>query len=221
MKKYFFLAICLLVAGAASAQRHYGPRRVVRRPAPRHQSDDFYRVKVGITGGVNIANMVDTYNSDFATGTIAGFNAGLTLDVPLAYPLSFAPEVLYSQKGFSGETVDGNFTQRSHFIDVPLLLKIRANRNFNFVVGPQLAFPISVTNTYDNGFSEISKEHYSTSGDKTLVGGVVGIGIDLNNFVELRGRYTMDFSKTSPNDNNYIPNYRNQVWQIGLGIKFQ
>ncbi|WP_428328580.1 porin family protein [Mucilaginibacter sp.] len=221
MKKILFLAICLLVAGSVSAQGYYyGQRRVVRRPPPRRQADDFYRVRVGVAGGLNIANTVDAYNSSFSTGTIAAWHAGLTLDIPLVYPLSFAPEVLYSQKGYSAQTTDGNFTQRSNFIDVPLLAKFRLTPNFNFVVGPQLSFPISTTNTYDNGFAVTERDHYSTTSDKTVVDGVIGVGFDINPNVELRFRYTIDFAQTDDNS-YYVPGYRNQVFQIGLGFKFQ
>lgn len=221
MKKIIFLAMCLLLAGSVSAQNYYhGPRRVVRRPPPRRQSDDFYKVKVGLAGGLNLANTVDAYNAGFSTGTIAAFHAGLTLDIPIAYPFSFAPEVLFSQKGYSAQTNDGNFTQRSNFIDVPLLAKFRLSPNINFVVGPQLSFPISTSNTYDNGFLVTNQEHYNTTQDKTVLDGVIGVGFDINRAVELRVRYTIDFQQTDDNS-YYVPGYRNQVWQIGLGIKFQ
>ncbi len=221
MKKILFLAICLLVAGSISAQNYYnGPRHIVRRPPPRRQGDDFYRAKLGIAGGLNLANTIDAYNSNFSTGTIAAFHAGLTLDIPIIYPLSFAPEVLYSQKGYSAQTADGNFTQRSNFIDVPLLAKFRLSPFVNFVVGPQLSFPISTSNTYDNGFSVTNQEHYNTTHDKTVVDGVIGLGFDLSPNVELRARYTIDFQQTDDNS-YYVPGYRNQVWQIGLGFKFQ
>ena len=220
MKKILLLAICLFtLAGSVSAQGYYGHRRV-RRSAPRNANDDFYKIKVGLAGGLNIADAVDAYNANYTTGSIAAFHVGLTLDVPLIYPLSFAPEVLYSQKGYSAQTTDGNFTQRSNFIDVPLLAKFRLSPFVNFVVGPQLSFPISTTNTYDNGFQETAKEHYDTSNDKTVVAGVIGVGFDVSSNVELRFRYTYDFQETDDN-NYYIPGYHNQVWQVGLGFKFQ
>jgi hypothetical protein len=221
MKKIIFLAICLFtIAGSVSAQGYYyGPRRV-RRPPPRRQADDFYKVKVGIAGSLNIADAVDAYNSNFSTGSIAAFNVGLTLDVPLAYPLSFEPEVLFSQKGYSAQTSDGHFTQRSNFIDVPLLAKFRLSQFANFVIGPQISFPISTTNTYDNGFTETAKENYSTTSDSPVVGGVIGVGFDINPNVEVRFRYTYDFGETADNS-YYIPGYRNETWQIGLGFKFQ
>ena len=221
MKKILFFAICLLVAGSVSAQGYYyGHRKQVRRPAPRSSANDFYRVRVGIAGGLNIADAVDSYNSNYSTGSIAAFHVGLTLDVPLAYPLSFAPEVLFSQKGYSAQTADGNFTQRSNFIDVPLLLKFRLSPFVNFVVGPQVSFPISTTNTYDDGFEVTARDHYRTTSDRTVLDGVIGVGFDINPNVELRARYTIDFQQTDDNA-YYVPGYRNETFQLGIGFKFQ
>ena len=231
MKKLVFLfAICLLAVGSVSAQGYYyGPqRRVVRRPPPRRQADDFYKVKVGIAGGLSLANTVDAYNENYTTGTIAAFHVGLTLDVPIIYPLSFAPEVLFSQKGFSTQTNDNttgnqvNFTQRSNFIDVPLLAKIHVGPYVNFVFGPQVSFPLSTTNTYNDGATQLERDHYNTTSDRTVWGGVVGVGFNLSRDVELRLRYTVDFEETD--DNAYFNNgydYRNQTFQVGLGFKFR
>jgi hypothetical protein len=219
MKKLLFFAICLLFAGSVYAQGYYGHRRV-RRPPPRSQYDDFYKIRAGLTGGLNVANTVDAYNSNFSTAAIAGFNLGLFLDVPLVYPLSFEPEILYSQKGYAAVTDYGNFTQRSNYIDVPLLLKFKLSPTFNFLVGPQIAIPVSTTNTYDNGFDVTAQEYYNNYGQKTILDGVVGVSFDLSRDVELRARYTIDLQ---PNDQNasYGGDYRNQVWQIGLGFKFE
>jgi len=220
MKKTLFFAICLLVAGSVCAQGYYyGPRRV-RRPPPRSQYDDFYKPRIGITGGLDIANTVSAYNPNFSTGAITGFNAGLTFDLPIIYPLSFTPEVLYSQKGFAAVTSDGNFTQRSDYIDIPLLAKFHLGPAFNFLIGPQVSFPISTTNTYDNGFVVTNEHYYSTYGNGTVLDGVVGVSFDLGRDVELRGRYTVDLQRNQQNA-SYGGDYRNQVWQIGLGFKFE
>lgn len=220
MKKILFFAICLLVAGSVSAQGyHRGPRHAKRAPE-RRQVGDFYKVRAGITGGVNIANTVNAYNDNYSTSTIAGFNAGVTLDIPLIYPLSFEPEVLFSQKGYSAQTIDGNFTQRSNYIDVPLLAKLKLGPNFNFLIGPQLSFPISTTQTYDNGFSIVARQYYDARNYNTILDGVVGVSFDLSPNVELRARYTIDLQQNDQNS-DYGPDYRNQVWQIGLGFKFE
>ena len=220
MKKILFLAMLgLLVAGSVSAQGYYGPRRV--RRAPPRKVDEFYKVRVGITAGANFANTVDAYNSDYSTGGLVGFNAGLTLDVPIVYPLSFTPEVLYSQKGFTSQTADGNYTQRNNYIDVPLLAKLRVSPNFSFVVGPQFSFPISTTQTFDDGFAATSRQSYSTTNDKTILDGVIGVAFDLSPNVELRARYTIDLQQNNENTATTGYDYRNQVWSLGLGFRFQ
>ena len=225
MKKILLLlTMGLLFAGSVSAQQYYyGPRRrVVRhRVVERRRDDDINRVKVGITGGLNVANQVSSYNGSYSTGTIAGFNAGLYLDVPLIYPLSFEPEVLYSQKGFSANDGGDHFTSRQNFIDVPLLAKFHLTPGFNFLIGPQLSFLSSTTNTESSGFNLISQDHTNYSGANTFLDGVIGVSFDLNRNVELRARYTIDLNATSPYGETFVPDYRNQVWQIGLGINFQ
>ena len=224
MKKIMFLAICLLVAGSVSAQSYYyGPRRVHRRVIQRRpNNDDFYRPRVGIEAGVSLANTVDSYNQNYSTQGIVGFNAGLTATIPLIYPLSFQPEVLFSQKGYEANTTDGTFTQRNNYIDIPLLANFRLVRGFNFLVGPQINIPVSTTNTFNNGFTTASETYYSdNNSNKSYIAGVVGFSIDLAPNVDIHARYVIDLSSNTYDSSSPIPNYRNQVWQFGLGIKFQ
>ena len=231
MKKLLFLAIGLLtIAGSVSAQGYYGPRRnprrVIRRAPPqqqiRHrQVDDFYKPKVGIAGGFNFSNTVDAYNADFSTSSTVGAHVGLTFEVPVAYPLSFAPEILFSQKGYKAETAYGTYRQRTNYIDIPLLAKFRVVPGFNIVAGPQLTFLTSTRNTYDDGFSTIYRDNYSNLRDKSYLSGVLGVGVDINRNVELRARYAIDFSENRGDFNSSIPDYRNQVFQLGIGFKFQ
>lgn len=221
MKHILFLTICLLFAGSVSAQNYYyGPRRVHRRPAPR-QTDDFYRARIGLEAGLSIANTVDSYDANYSTDNILGLNAGLTATIPLIYPLSFQPEVLFSQKGYKAYTTDGTFTQRNNYIDIPLLANFRLVRGFNILIGPQLNLPVSTTNTFENGFIVDRETYYSDSRNKSYVAGVVGVSIDLNPNVDIHARYVLDLSSNTQDVNSPIPDYRNQIWQFGIGIKFQ
>lgn len=226
MKKFFFVAISLIVlAGSVSAQTYYHPRRrhVRERDNARNRDNynDFYTPKVGVEAGVNISNTVDAYNSNYSTSTRVGWHAGLTFEIPLIYPLSFAPEVLYSQKGFSANTPDGHFDQRNDYIDVPLLAKFRLVPGFNFYIGPQLTFLTSTHNSFDNGFTQTQQNYYNQNyNDKSYVAGVVGVSLDINRYVDIRARYAIDLGRNYPDDNDG-PAFRNQVWQFGLGIKFQ
>ncbi|HEY4196110.1 MAG TPA: porin family protein [Mucilaginibacter sp.] len=223
MKHILIVAIFLLVAGSVSAQTYYyGPRRVVRRrPVQREQTDDFYKPRVGLEAGLSIANTVSSYNSNYGTSGILGFNAGLTAEIPLIYPLSFEPEVLFSQKGYQANTTDGTLTQRNNYIDIPLLAKFRLVRGFNFLIGPQINIPVSSTTTFNNGFTVDHETYYDDNSNKSYIAGAVGFSIDLNPNVDIHARYLIDLSSNTYDENSPIPNYRNQVWQFGLGIKFQ
>ena len=220
MKRILFLAMFLFIAGTVCAQNYYTPRRVHRRPV-QHRADDFYTPRVGIEGGLSIANTVDSYDAGYSTDNILGFHAGISATIPLVYPLSFQPEVLFSQKGYKAYTTDGTFTQRNNYVDVPLLANIRLVRGFNFLVGPQLNFPVSSTSTFNNGFNTSSETSYTSSANKSYVAGVIGLSVDLNPNVYIQGRYVLDLSSNTYDDNSPIPDYRNQVWQFGIGVRFQ
>lgn len=220
MKKILFLAIGLLMTGSVFAQTYYYPRRVHRRPV-QHKQDDFYHPSMGITGGLNIANTVSSYNTNYGTTSILGFNAGLTANIPLVYPLSFEPEVLFSQQGYQANTIDGTLTQRNNYIDIPLLAKFRLLRGFNFLIGPQINIPVTSTTTFDNGFNTASESYYTNSNNQSYVAGAFGVSIDLNPNVDIHARYLIDLTSNSNDPNSPIADYRNQVWQFGIGIKFQ
>jgi hypothetical protein len=220
MKKHFFFAIAmLLIAGSVSAQ-YYQPR------PRRHERtyDNNFRPAFSIIGGINVANVIKG-NGPYAYGTDTkiGLNVGVGLDLPIVYPLSFAPEVLYSQKGYTSVTSYGQYRQRNDYIDVPLLAKFHIVPGFNIVIGPQISFLLSTTNTFDNGYSQTTQQNYNNSSNgynKTMIDGVAGVSFDIAHNVELRARYTIDFDQINDNGDAYVPNYRNQVWQFGLGFKF-
>jgi hypothetical protein len=92
---------------------------------------------------------------------------------------------------------------------------------FNFYIGPQLSYLLSTTNTYNNGFITTSEHYYEdNNGHKSFLDGVIGVSFDLNRSVDLHARYTIDLQQTDSNGYTYVPDYRNQVWQFGLGFKF-
>ncbi|MGZ3754606.1 MAG: porin family protein [Mucilaginibacter sp.] len=218
MKKLHLLAILLLFAGSVSAQYYdpnapRRPRRYVRKEQPANQ------VQVGFAAGLNTSNIVDANNSYYSTGNLTGFNAGLTFDVPIVYNFSFAPEVRYSQKGYFAETTDGNLTQHFNFIDVPLLAKFKLVPGFNLYVGPQISFLVSSNQTFDNGFVVSRQNTYDYTGNNTFIDGVVGVSFDITRYFDLHARYAIDLNSTSSNS-TVIPDYRNQTWQFGFGIKF-
>ena len=225
MKKLFFLAAVMAIAISADAQRRVYRQPVRRAPAPRYaqqRSNNYFQPSFGFKIGANFSNSVSTRDYGYTTGSLVGLNLGLFADLPIIQPISFAPEVLYSQKGYVVGTTYGNFTQRTHFIDVPLLAKFKVSPTFNILVGPQLSWLMSTTNTYDDGFVVTERSTYDSdnNGHKTFLDGVVGVSFDINRNVDIHGRYNINLQKTDRYGNTYTPDYRNQVWQVGLGFKF-
>jgi hypothetical protein len=203
MKKIFILAIGLFVATAASAQD---------------------RIKFGVKAGLNLSDIIKgDGNNNFDTKVKTGFNAGVTVEIPLIAGLAFTPEVLYSQKGYKLTSSLGEFRQTTSFIDVPILASFRLGSSFNIVAGPQVSFLLSTKNKFDNGFGTVEQTNVERDSDrfkKSLVGGLIGFRYDVNDKFDIHGRYALDFQKNNENGTSSTPEFRNQVFSVGVGIKF-
>lgn len=206
MKKIFILAIGLFITGAANAQSTDKP------------------IKLGVKAGVNYSNIIkDDGNNSFKSDYLVGYHAGLTLDIKLLENLAFTPEALYSTKGYKLTNAIGEFTQTTHFIDLPILASIKLGGGLNLVAGPQVSFLLSTDNKFETGFGTAQQQIVEDDADrfkKSLVGGVIGFRYDFSNKIGINGRYALDFQKNNENGSSQTPEYKNQVFQVGLGIKF-
>ena len=203
MKKIFVLAAGLLFAGAVHAQ------------SP---------IRVGVKAGVNLPNIIkDDGDNDFNTKINPGFNAGVTLDIPLIEGLAFTPELLYATKGYKVESSAGDFTQTTSFVDVPILASIQlGGSGLNLVAGPQVSFLMSTKNKFKTDMGELEQQidEDSDKFKKSLLGGVIGFRYDINSNVDFHGRYALDFQKNNENGTNRTPEFKNQVFSVGFGYKF-
>ncbi|WP_285010011.1 porin family protein [Pedobacter faecalis] len=203
MKKLFIVAIGLFMATAATAQDG---------------------IRLGVKAGVNLPNVIkDDGDNDFDTKINTGFNAGITLDIPLITGLAFTPELLYSTKGFKRDNALGEYRTTTHFIDVPILASINlGGSGLNLVAGPQVSFLLSTKNKFENDFGSVEQEIEEDSDrfKKSLLGGVIGLRYDINNQWDIHGRYALDFQKNNEDGTSQTPEFKNQVFSIGLGLKF-
>jgi len=204
LKKLIILAAGLFIAGAVHAQ------------SP---------IRLGVKAGLNIPDIIKgDGNNDFDTKVNPGFNAGITLDINLIKGLAFTPELLYATKGYKAETAFGDFRQTTHFIDVPILATINlGGSGLNLVAGPQVSFLLSTKNKFENGFGsaeQVIVEDKSDRFKKSLVGGLIGFRYDVTDKVDIHGRYALDFQKNNEDGSKETPEFRNQVFSLGLGIKF-
>lgn len=202
MKRTLIFSFIVLLAGAAKAQ------------------------SVSVNAGLNYSNIIRTGDDNFKTDFKPGFHAGLAFDIPLIDRLSFAPELMYSQKGYKttntsllGQVQESTIT--TNFIEIPILAKIKAASGFNIHLGPQISFLTSTTTSVQQGSQEYRDkvEEDNTNLKKNLIGGVIGAGFDLTQKLNLHARYALDFKKNNENGTSETPEYKNQVIQLGLGIK--
>ncbi len=180
-------------------------------------------LRFGIKGGANFSNIIkDDGNNNFNTDMLTGFHAGITLDIPLLPALAFTPEAVYSTKGYKQSSTFGDFTQTTHFVEIPILASIEVAKGFNLVAGPQVSFLLSTQQKFESGFGTVEREIVEDDADrfkKSLVGGVIGVRFDLNRQLGINGRYALDFQKNNTNGSSQTPVFKNQVFQVGLGLK--
>lgn len=207
MKKLVIVAFALIMIGKANAQSK----------AP----------SFGIKAGLNFSNIIKTDDSNFKTNFNTGYNAGVFLNLPVVDRLSFQPELMFSQKGYksdrSGVLGDGTLTQTTNWIEIPILADVEAAKGFNIYIGPQVSFLTKTVNKYDGTFSSSQQTTYESDASKfkkSILGGILGIGINLNSKLSLNGRYALDFQKNNQDGTTSTPAFKNQVWQVGLGYKF-
>lgn len=183
-----------------------------------------HMVRIGAKAGINLSNIIkDDGNNNFNTNYLVGFHGGLTLDIPLVERLAFTPEVLYATKGYKSHSTFGDFTQTTHFIDLPILFSLGVADKLNIVAGPQVSFLMQTDNKFKNDFGTAERrivEDDANRFKKNLVGGVIGFRYDINEQVGINGRYALDFQKNNENGSSQTPEYKNQVFQIGLAFKF-
>ncbi|GAB3945372.1 hypothetical protein GCM10028805_14340 [Spirosoma harenae] len=133
MKKTIFLTVGLLLFTLAS----------------------FAQVRVGLTGGVQLANQKNDLGGISINGSNRiGFMAGLLLDASIAGNLSIRPQILYSVKGtkfnlgaLTGGTVSGGDIDYSlNYLEVPIQLTYGLEAGPGKVVlgaGPYVGYAIN------------------------------------------------------------------------------
>ena len=160
-------------------------------------------VKLGLKAGVNLMtggeyNLLGTYIS---SSYQPGFQVGAFMDFPLSSQVAMAPEILYSQKNAKfTETIagaKGEIKTNLGYIDVPVLLKFNASPQFNVVVGPQASFLVSHKTTTSADGNVLATNEDKKDINKSIFGGVLGVGYTVTPNIGINARYMMDFQKVA------------------------
>lgn len=192
MKKLFFLTLALctvLVANAQKSKRDEG-------------------IKLGIKGGLNVANLMGDVEEVAIRTSI---HAGLVAEIIVSDKFSIQPELLYSGQGAS-DTRDGGGRIKLDYITLPVLAKFPIAKNLSLETGPQIGFLIS-------GKYKDNDSNDKIEDTKTIDFGLnAGLNYELNNGVFFQARYNLGLTDVGiAGDNNRASN---AVIQFSIGKLF-
>ena len=203
MKKIILSAIAVFTFGFTNAQK----------------------AQFGLKGGLNIANQnfssSDGENLD--SDALVGFHIGGFVDIKIADKFSIQPEVLYSTQGTKPSLDEGDSegfeSFKTSYINVPVMVKYYAAKNFNLELGPQIGFLASAkikANPGGNSIEVDAKQLYQSID----FGLNVGAGYDFTKNVSASVRYNFGLADIGAGEfggNNIDIN--NNVLSISVAYK--
>lgn len=143
-----------------------------------------YPVRYGVKAGINFADL-HTKNSDDSK-MLVGFNIGGFAKLPIYKMIAIQPEIYYTTKGsevtYNNLIAQGTARFTLNYVEIPLLLIVNINENFNVYAGPYASALVSgkvknKSNTVVFDYEHnIKREDYSDYDLGIIVGG--GIDID-------------------------------------------
>jgi hypothetical protein len=202
------------------------------------QSQLSFGIRAGVTStgmkgdAVNsLQNILDYTNGAITTSNHTGFFAGANASIPVSDLVSIEPGLYYSQKGydmrgdlnlkgveFLGANAQAKLT--SHYVDLPVLLKLNFN-GLQLFAGPQISYLAKAdlrTTAGALGFNVLDKTMDATNQfnrwDAAITG---GIGYQFANGFNVSASYDYGLSKVDANQN--FDSY-NRGFKAGVGFKF-
>ncbi|HXC06624.1 MAG TPA: porin family protein [Bacteroidia bacterium] len=211
MKKILFTAITITLVSM-----HVKAQEVV---------DMSNRVTIGAKVGMNYSNVYDTKGDQFVAQPKWGFAAGGFLTIPLGHFLGIQPEVLYSQRGFKstgnlfGEPYD--LTRTTSWIDVPILLQLKAGPMITLLAGPQFSYLLKQNDVFNNGITTVTQQQTFENDNlrKNLFCFTGGVDINLSHLV-IGGRVGWDLQNNNGDGSTSTPRYKNEWYQLSVGFRF-
>lgn len=198
------------------------------------------QIRAGIRAGVNAATWGGDAVASFSeimesSGAMEmqlkpDFHVGAYLRLPLSNALSLEPGIYYSGKGaqvsqtfFSNSLIQpkATITNNSHYVEVPLLLRLHMGPGFQLYAGPQVGYLVDNRIKAEAGVFGASYE-YNTQADpgfrKFDFGLAGGLGYEFAGGVNLQAGYEWGLS-TLDEGNSNIDAY-NRVVKVSLGYTF-
>lgn len=201
------------------------------------------QARFGLRGGLNVArwqgdavstlhDLVQLSNGTAQTESLRSFHAGGYVALPVTTFLTLEPGLYYSQKGytlngtFSSGTLDfinarATVTNRSHYLDLPVLAKVYVTEGFHLFAGPQVSYLVHNSvraRAGVLGFSLINQQLNATDNLQRLDVGVTGgLGYKFGNGFNLQAAYDHGLRRLDARNNS---DAYNRVVKVSLGYEF-
>lgn len=181
------------------------------------------QVTFGIKGGINISNVYDSNQEDFDTDSKLGLAAGVFLGLPLSTYVGLQPELLYSQRGYkeTGSLFDSEFTRKTNYLDIPLLLAIKPSPVLSILAGPQFSFLLDGEYDFESDIisGEVGQDFDNEDARKNTLCITGGLDLNLENLV-ISGRAGWDLKENNKDGSSDTPRYKNVWLQATIGFRF-
>ena len=181
--------------------------------------------RFGVKAGVNFANL-RTNNAD--NKMLTGINIGVFGKIPIVKMVAFQTELNFTAKGsevtYKGAFANGTARFKLNYLEVPLLLVVNINDNFNIHLGTYGSFLINgkVKNASTVGVFDFEKQIDTDDFNNFDAGIAAGVGLDAG-AVSLGLRYNYGLKRVG-NEKQYsgtaytFPDAKNGVLNLYLAL---
>ncbi len=188
-------------------------------------SDNENKLSIGFKVGANLSNVYDSKGDQFQADPKFGLAGGAFLSIPITTFLGIQPELLFSQRGFQGSgTILGStysYSKTTNYIDVPILIALKASENVSFLFGPQYSYLIGQKYEFKSAIINTQQEEkFNNENIRKNTLCVTG-GADLSfDRLVLGARVGLDVLNNNGDGTNDTPRYKNMWYQATIGFRF-
>ena len=179
-----------------------------------------------------LTSLTDKAEGFIDTRNRTGFYAGVAIDLPLRENFSIEPGLIYTQRGYGLRgnltinalkinALNARATSQMHYVDVPVIFKIKPAGGFTIFAGPQVSYLVNNNLRADVnvlGFSLLNTNLDITNQFNRLDVGVTGgIGYESESGIGINAAFERGFNRLDKNQNFSV---FNQGVKVGLTYKF-
>lgn len=180
----------------------------------------------------SFTQLVDQTDGYITSRNRTAFYVGAGAELPLGDFVSIEPSLVYTQRGYGIkgnltinqlkiDALDARATAQMHYIDLPVLLKVKPVAGLQLFAGPQVSYLVKNNLRADVsvlGFSLFNRDIDITEQfNRWDVGVTGGVGYEFENGIGITAAYERGFQRLDKNQNFKV---FNEGYKAGLTYRF-